>query len=136
VSVTAILDRLQGVRANGSDRWNARCPAHADKSPSLSIRELPDGRVLLHCFAGCGAVQVLESVGLGWSDVFPKRLDLPERRHGIPASWALEVLNHEALIVGIVAADIAAGLTVSPADAERVAQAAGRIASVVARTHS
>lgn len=32
--------------------WTARCPAHDDREPSLSIRDA-DGKVLVHCHAGC-----------------------------------------------------------------------------------
>ena len=72
MSVQTLLDRLSGVKSSGQGKWNAKCPAHADKSPSLSICELSDGRVLLHCFAQCGAIAVLESVGLGWTTYSPK----------------------------------------------------------------
>ena len=64
MSVHQLLDRLEGVRKSGEDRWNARCPAHEDRSPSLSIRELPDGRILLKCFAGCETGNVLASAGM------------------------------------------------------------------------
>lgn len=47
-----ILDRLSGKRRAGGG-WVARCPAHDDRLPSLSIGVSRDGRVLLHCFAGC-----------------------------------------------------------------------------------
>ena len=87
----------------------------------------------MHCFAGCGAVAVIEALGLGWSDLFPDKLEVDEIQR-IPASWALEVLNHEALVVGICAADIAAGKPLSEIDAQRVCQAAGRIASIAERT--
>jgi DNA primase len=53
MSVAALLDRLEGVRACGPGRWVARCPAHEDRSPSLSIRKKDDGTTLLHCFSGC-----------------------------------------------------------------------------------
>ena len=36
-----------------SDGWIDRCPAHDDNNPSLSIKETSDGKLLLHCFAGC-----------------------------------------------------------------------------------
>ena len=39
-------------------RWIARCPAHEDRSPSLSISER-DGRILAHCFAGCPQAAVI-----------------------------------------------------------------------------
>lgn len=47
----------------GHGRWKAQCPAHEDKTPSLSVRELGDGTVLVHDFGGCTTEQVLESIG-------------------------------------------------------------------------
>ena len=35
--VQAVLDRLDGVKAQGVRQWSARCPAHPDRIPSLSI---------------------------------------------------------------------------------------------------
>jgi putative DNA primase/helicase len=66
--VEVLLDRLDGVRRAGPDSWMARCPAHPDRNPSLSI-SVKDGRVLVHCFAGCAAEAVLEAVGLTWKDL-------------------------------------------------------------------
>jgi hypothetical protein len=47
----------QLTRALGG-RWHgqygaARCPAHDDRNPSLSIRDGEAGALLLHCFTGC-----------------------------------------------------------------------------------
>lgn len=55
------------VRALGG-RWRrrygiCRCPAHADRDPSLSVAEGRDGRLLVHCFAGCDFRDVLASLG-------------------------------------------------------------------------
>ena len=44
---------LLNARRIGQGKWQGRCPAHADRSPSLSVAEGQDGRVLVHCFAGC-----------------------------------------------------------------------------------
>jgi hypothetical protein len=49
----------------------AQCPAHEDLSPSLSIREGHDGRVLVHCFGGCDTRDVLRALGLEFRDLFP-----------------------------------------------------------------
>ena len=46
-----VLAKLDGVKHNGVG-YQARCPAH-DGAPSLTITEGADGRVLLHCHAGC-----------------------------------------------------------------------------------
>jgi len=42
-----LLAKLEGVRRTRVDRWIARRPAHDDRRPSLAIRELEDGRILL-----------------------------------------------------------------------------------------
>ena len=49
--------------------WIACCPAHDDRSPSLSIRAGRDGRILLRCWAGCETAAVLAAAGLAWRDV-------------------------------------------------------------------
>ena len=63
-----LLGRLEGVRPQGPSSWVARCPAHEDRDPSLSV-SVKDGRVLLHCFAGCAPDEVLGAVGLTWKDL-------------------------------------------------------------------
>lgn len=66
-----VLERIPNCRRNGSG-WIARCPAHDDKQPSLSISEAEDRRVLMHCHAGCSVEQVLSKLGLNAHDLFPK----------------------------------------------------------------
>ncbi|MEN6371754.1 MAG: phage/plasmid primase, P4 family [Armatimonadota bacterium] len=70
-TIDNILTRLQGVResANG---WQALCPAHEDKQASLSITAGKDGKILLHCHAGCSIEAVTEAIGIKASDLFPK----------------------------------------------------------------
>lgn len=67
-SVRVLLSRLDGVMRNGESRWMAKCPAHDDRSPSLSIKDTGT-RTLIHCFAGCEASDVLAAVGLTWQDI-------------------------------------------------------------------
>jgi putative DNA primase/helicase len=54
-----IAKALGGFRAGAS--WMARCPAHDDRTPSLSIREA-DGKVLVRCHAGCEQEQVIAAL--------------------------------------------------------------------------
>jgi hypothetical protein len=75
MSAEDLIARLDQCRPSGASKWIARCPAHDDKSPSLSISELNDGRVLIYCHAGCGANDVLDSVGLEYSALFPESDD-------------------------------------------------------------
>ena len=68
--VLAALER-QGCRIRTSNGgWQSQCPSHEDRSPSLSIREGSDGRVLLFCFAGCETPAVLRALGLTYRDLF------------------------------------------------------------------
>ena len=56
---------LGGHRAGNC--WMARCPAHDDSTPSLSIRETRDGKLLVHCHAGCeqaAVIAALQACGL------------------------------------------------------------------------
>lgn len=69
--INDLISRLEKVRETGRDRYIAKCPAHDDGDPSLSIRQLPDSRILLKCFAGCGAVDILNAVGLNWQSLMP-----------------------------------------------------------------
>ncbi len=48
-------------RRNGKG-WVARCPAHNDKHPSLSIDEGRDGKALVVCRAGCSQEQVIDAL--------------------------------------------------------------------------
>ena len=135
MSAETILSRLEKVRKSGPGRWVACCPAHADKSPSLAVRELDDGRVLLHCFAECATEAVLDAIGLEFDDLFPERLTehryKPERIP-FPAMDILKCVKNESLIVAVAAANMARGQKLSMADRERAMLAAERIARAVA----
>jgi uncharacterized protein (DUF927 family) len=72
-----LLQAIECVRHDGRSR-NVRCPAHDDRRPSLSVSRGDDGRVLLHCHAGCETDDILKVAGLTWAD-------LHERRNGKPA---------------------------------------------------
>jgi hypothetical protein len=64
-----VLSRLSDAAPNG-DGWRARCPAHDDNSPSLSVNVTAEGHVLVHCFTGCDARTIVEKMGLTMSDLF------------------------------------------------------------------
>lgn len=130
MSAEKLLSRLQSVRQTGPGRWMAKCPAHEDRSPSLSVRELDDGTVLIWCFGGCGAADVLEAVGLELRDLFPERPAEHQRkplRAWLDARDVLACLATEGQIIATAASDLAEGLVFSSGDADRVARAAGRV---------
>ena len=84
---------------NGS--YTAQCPAHPDGRPSLAISEGADGRVLLHCFAGCTTASILSALELEAADLFPEQ-DKPTARQIVATypyrrgdgSLAFEVLRY------------------------------------------
>lgn len=121
-----LLSRLNGVRQTGPGRWLARCPAHDDRSPSLSIREV-DGRVLLHDFGGCDTGAVLAAVGLRMGDLFEKSCDSPPSRSAIPVRDVLQALDHEILVACLLLDEILEFRCVDETHWSRLAQCAARI---------
>jgi hypothetical protein len=130
-----LLDRLDRVKDTGAGRWLARCPAHEDRSPSLSIRE-SDGRVLVWCFAGCGALNVVQAVGLSMSDLFeaPLAHHVASSKSRLPARDLLEIISEETSVVAVIAADFLEKRAIAKTDWQRLAQAAARIGR--ARDHA
>jgi len=72
-----VLALLDDVQRSGKG-WKARCPAHDDQHPSLSVKEGKDGRCLLNCKAHCPTEAVVEALGLTMADLFPN--DSPRKR--------------------------------------------------------
>lgn len=128
MSADTLLSRLEKVKRTGPGSWLARCPAHEDKSPSLSVAERSE-RVLLHCFAGCSALEVLQSVGLDFADVMPpKPVDmLPPIRRAFPAADVLEALSSEAQYVAIFGAAVREGVKIKTVEWARLSIAVDRI---------
>lgn len=128
--IDVLLSRLEKVKKTGSSRWIACCPAHDDRSPSLAVRELDDGRLLLHCFGGCDVQQIVAAIGLDISDLFPPRETThqarPERRT-FPAADILRCIAFEALVVMTAGAALLDGRPFKRADRDRLALAVGRI---------
>jgi hypothetical protein len=130
-SIDVILGRLDGVKRSGRG-WVAKCPAHADRSPSLSIAEGDEGRILIKCFASCDVTDVLTALGLDFQDLFPERvrdlspLGRAQRREAVRVANAVaaaNVLALEAGIVQIAAADTAQGKPLANTDRDRLTQA-------------
>ncbi len=58
-----------GAKQVRVDRWKAKCPAHEDSKPSLLITAAKNGNVLIRCWAGCDAGDVVKALGLEWKDL-------------------------------------------------------------------
>ncbi len=67
MTARATTEALPGGHWHGS-YGTARCPCHADINPSLSVTDGQDGKLLVHCFAGCNPVDILRALnGQGFS---------------------------------------------------------------------
>jgi len=63
-----LLNRLGKVKQRGS-QYTVLCPAHDDKSPSLSVTE-KDNKILLKCWSGCTTDEITGALGLELKDLF------------------------------------------------------------------
>lgn len=134
MSTDTLLSRLGGVRRTGQGRWVARCPVHDDKHPSLSIRELDNSQVLLHCFAECDVESILAAVGLGWDAIMPPRaIDHHVKRERRPfnAHDVLVALETELTISSLAMLDIGKGKMPTEAERERLLVASRRIRAAI-----
>jgi hypothetical protein len=133
MTAEVLLSRLDGVKRIGVDRWEAKCPAHDDKRPSLRVREIDGDLVLVHCFAGCAVPDIVAAVGLSESDLFPRRpthRGKPEKRPW-PAADVLRAVAQEATVVAVAASTIGNGGVLSHEDRQRTQLAASRLVAAV-----
>jgi hypothetical protein len=80
-----VLERFGKLRRGGRPRqWSARCPAHEDRTPSLSLGIGRRGHLLVHCMANCTVQAVLAAAGLTMSDLFPPDQRNPDGPYNRP----------------------------------------------------
>jgi hypothetical protein len=129
-NVNALLDKLDGVKQTGQDKWLAKCPAHNDRNASFGIKRTTEGAILINCFAGCDNESILASVGLTFADLFPPR-DSRDFDPTIPktkppkfsASEMVRLCVFESSLVGLAMASILQGGTLEQTDLTRVQKA-------------
>ena len=124
-----LLHRLDGVRPTARGRWMAKCPAHDDRSPSLSIRNTGD-KILIHCFAGCATEDVLVAVGLSFRDLYSDPWEAAYRAataQGAVKLPPIDPLELERRVVQIALSDMKAGKSLSPEDRARFELALERL---------
>ena len=130
-----LLSRLQRVKRTGPGKWIASCPTREDKSPSLAIREMDDGTVLLHDFGGDSVEAILGAVGLSFSDLYPPQpgtIGKPVKRP-FNASDVLSLVAFESTVAVVVISDVVNNDGATEQDLERllvVAQRLGNAAEV------
>jgi len=64
VNPETVLQKLQKVTKTGPGKWQALCPVHDDKNPSLSIWTNGSGRLFFKCFAGCHYRDIEKVLGI------------------------------------------------------------------------
>ncbi len=135
--IDAILHRLDRVKSTGPGKWQALCPAHDDRRPSLSIKEADDGRVLLKCWTGCGAAEIVSALGLSLADLFPgDRRNLADHstspmRRPFDYRDALQGISHEATVARLIVSAINRGEDVDADALDRLALAEQRISDAL-----
>lgn len=132
MSVDTLLQRLTKVKG-GRGHWTACCPAHEDRSPSLAVTETDDGRILLKCFGGCSVQEIVGSIGMDMTDLFPDSNNhyKPKVKNAFYATDLLKLIEFESTIVIIAANDLANGKQLSDNDRSRLRQAHERILEAI-----
>ena len=143
ILIDDLLARLDGVIGR-HPQFQCRCPAHDDKSPSLSVRDAGD-RILIHCHAGCYPEDVLDALGLTWGDFCAgDRWQAAKAAMGAHVRWELDREasrrklrlafdpEQERAVLRITAADLRAGKVLSADDRARAELAQDRLRSIEA----
>lgn len=126
--IADVLEHLEKVRKTGNANWIACCPAHEDRSPSLTIHDAGDGRVLVHCHAGCRFDEIVSSSGAGYDAFFPPNVNIMQMpKRAFPAADVLEAVQFETTLVAVAACNLANGVVLTVEDKERLMTAYHRI---------
>ncbi len=139
MNIQNLLGRLEKVKKsgarNGVQNYTARCPAHADKGPSLSIGDAPDGRILIKCFAGCEVEAVVSALGISLEDLFPPKVSDDLRAPIVRKPWSqrdvARAFELECTEAFLLLAKIGGGAAISKLDRQRAAFLAPHLASML-----
>lgn len=114
MSYDALLSRLHkprraALRDGVTRAHRAHCPAcqtDGSANPALSVAESGGGGVLIWCFKGCGALDVIAALGMEAADLYPDHKSTGGGNGG-PSAWASAAALADA--VADAAADVLAG---------------------------
>ena len=126
-----VLSRLEKVKSRGGGQYNALCPCHDEKTPSLGVKEVEPDKLIIHCF-GCGAggLDVVAALGLDIADLFPPddgTYSKKSNKVGFPTGQILNALQFEVTIVEVIASKMLRGEDLSSEEMLRLSFAAERI---------
>ncbi|PRX90848.1 DUF3987 domain-containing protein [Allonocardiopsis opalescens] len=88
-----VLPRLEGIRKQAG-YYMARCPAHPDRQPSLSVSVGKEHPVVFHCHAGCERDAILDALGLTWAELCKPREERPRGGEWTPRGDAIAVYDY------------------------------------------
>lgn len=128
--IEKLLSRLDGVQGR-APTWRAVCPAHPTRhrSRTLKITERPDGGLLIKCFSGCSAPDVLLSIGLGMADLYPRRMHERERAGTLDPGAMLRQLDVDLQAAATLLAVSGGGRELSELQRAHLCRVAGKIRS-------
>lgn len=123
------VTRLEGVKRTGPHSWLARCPAHEDRSPSLSVSEKEPEKLLIYCHAQCGIAAITQALGIEISGLFPPKLSEYQKRdrQPFPAADVLRALGDEVLVLAVFVHDLDMAVPLKQDDIDRARLAVDRI---------
>ena len=77
-----LVEKVTGAKPIVSGKgWTIQCPAHADGSPSLSVRENDAGtKLLVNCYAGCSIHDICAALDIKVSQLFFNRTENFKRK--------------------------------------------------------
>lgn len=88
MNIQEFLSRIESITGTAPTKsgegYSCRCPGHDDKSPSLSINEGTDGRILLKCHAGCSVDSIVSALGLSMAHLYAVPRGKPQKEKGRP----------------------------------------------------
>ena len=131
--INNFLQKLEKVKPIGNGKWQACCPAHNDKSPSLGVKLTDDGKILIHCFGGCAVAEIVAAVGLELSDLMPANAKYQKgvRSPRFNKYEMFDRLAFESIILSLAVRQLLNFQDLSPKDLSRVVQAEDFINGIV-----
>ncbi len=130
MNITTFLNHLEKVKQTGADKWQACCPAHDDKSPSLAVKDTGD-KILIHCFAGCTTDDITGALGLELADLYADSHPITRSRNKPPQRKLDDALWHEILVLTMAISARKSGATIHPNDKDREKLAANRVIALL-----
>lgn len=100
--IQTVLDALTNTghppKRNGRS-WQATCPSHPDRTPSLSITESPTGNALIYCHAGCTTPQIVADLKLKFVDLFPAKTNTTQIDRGRRVDKTYDYHNQDGTLI-------------------------------------